>query len=247
MAYASRSGRAATSATSPRAFAVCDRCGIWTNFQKLSNQREWRGAALLPLNIYVCPSCVDVPQEQNRTIVVPADPTPIINARTEPFVQDETTTMSLTPASIDPVTGIPVYAVTPMTTVGGIAMTPDPYGEPVGLVQSAVMPLQVVNGVPTHFGVKLPLVSVIANGTDQIAVTCSAPHGLATNAQISVEGLANGLADGFFSVTVTTATAFSYQTYSAVPAGGLLTGTTLMVTVLVGLPYTYPTIAQVGP
>ena len=247
MAYASRSGRARTSATSPQAFGVCDRCGEWWNFVNLSWQYDWRGASIQNLYIKVCPHCRDTPQEQLRAIVLPPDPEPIIQARVEWFVQDETTTMSVAPASTDPVTGIPVYAPVPMATVPGVQMTPEPVGRPVGLLQGAVMPLQVVNGVPMQFGAKLPLVSVTANGTDQIAVTCSAPHGLATNDQISVEGLSNNLADGFYSVTVTTATAFSYQTYSVIAAGGLLTGTTNMVTCLVGLPYGYAQIPQVGP
>jgi len=43
------------------------------------------------------------------------------------------------------------------------------------------------------------------------------------------------------------ATAFTYQTYSGIPSAALLTGTTNMVTALVGLPYGYTTIPQIGP
>jgi hypothetical protein len=53
-------------------------------------QFDWRGAALLNTRILVCRSCQDTPQQQLRSIVVPADPMPIINARPEPFVDDET-------------------------------------------------------------------------------------------------------------------------------------------------------------
>jgi hypothetical protein len=60
------------------------------------------------------------------------------------------------------------------------------------------------------YAVKLALLSVTADGTTTVRVTCSAAHGMATDDQISVEGLANVLACGFFSVTVTTATAFTY-------------------------------------
>ena len=89
MSYASKAGRARTDPSNPRAFAVCNRCGIWTNRYKLINQQEWRGAALMPTYVFVCPECWDVPQEQLRAIVVPADPVPIKNPRTEPFVDDE--------------------------------------------------------------------------------------------------------------------------------------------------------------
>jgi hypothetical protein len=83
-------------------------------------------------------------------------------------------------------------------------------------------------------------------GTNVITVTFSSPHGLNTNDQIAVQGLTNNNADGIYSVTVTTATAFTYQVNSAIPAGGLLQGTTLMVTALVGLPYNYNQIPLTG-
>lgn len=247
MAYASKAGRAVVSATNPRAQAVCDRCGIWTNFYRLRNQVAWRGAALLPTYIFVCDQCWDVPTEQLRALVIPADPLPIVQARTEPFLQDERTTMALAGGTTDPTTGLPIPATTTLSTVPGVGMTPEPIGRPTGLLPGAIMPLQIVAGVPTHFGEAVPVLSIMANGTDQIAVTCSAPHGLATNDQVSVEGLSNPLAAGFFSVVVTTATAFTYQTYSVIPTGPLLTGETSVVTCLVGLPRGVPQIPQVGP
>lgn len=115
-----------------------------------------------------------------------------------------------------------------------------PYGQPMGLEQNAVMPL---NGT-VHYGVPISLLSVTASGTQNISVTCSAPHNLATNDQISVEGLLR--ANGFFSVTVTGAMGFTYQTASNIAAGGLLTGTTRMVTAKVGLPRGATTIVHVG-
>ena len=243
MGYASRSGRAHTNPSNPQAFGVCDRCGIWTNFVNLQWQYDWRGAALQNIYIKVCPECLDVPQEQLRAIVVPADPTPILQARVEPFVADEQTVMGLDAPTIDPVTGLPVPSTTSMETVGNITMTPTPIGVPVGLEQGAVMPLY--NDV--QYGDPVPVLSIMANGTDQIAVTCSAAHGLSTNNQISVEGLANNLANGFFSVTVTGGTTFTYQTYSLIPSGSLLTSTSNIITCLVGLPYGYAQIPQVGP
>ena len=50
-----------------------------------------------------------------------------------------------------------------------------------------------------------------------------------------------------YSITVTTGTAFTYTTYAAVPSGPLQTSTTRMVTAIVGLPYGYTTIPEVGP
>lgn len=248
MSYASRSGRARVSPNNPQAFGVCQRCGIWYNRVELKNQYEWRGAALLPIYIFVCKECYDEPNAQLRAIVIPADPVPISFPLLEPFLADEVTSMTLETSATDPVTGIPIPSSVAVTTVGGTNMTPEPIGRPVGLLQPAIPPLQTVNGVPVHYGDVIPVLSVVANGTDTINVTCSAPHGLATGGQVSVLGLSTPLACGFFSVVVTTATAFTYQVYStSIPSGSLLTSGVRVVTCLVGLPLGYTTIPQVGP
>jgi hypothetical protein len=83
-------GRAVVDTEHPTPFAVCDRCGFWWNLPDLSFQREWAGPSLINLQREVCPRCVDQPQEQLRTIILPPDPPPVINARTEPFSLDET-------------------------------------------------------------------------------------------------------------------------------------------------------------
>lgn len=244
MSYASQSGRARTSPSNPQAHAICDRCGFRYNFVDLQVQYDWRGSALLPLNIYVCRRCLDRPQEQWRSIIVPADPTPIINARVQDFVAAETDYQTISNGTvIDPVTGIPIPSTTILVTQDGEPMINQPIGASVGLEQGAVMPLRGV----THYGVPVPVLSVTGNGTVVVSVTCSSPHGLSTNDQISVEGLSNVLANGFFSVTVTTATAFNYQTYSSIAAGALITPTTRMITAIVGLPYGVVQIPQVGP
>jgi hypothetical protein len=244
MAYASQAGRARTSSKNPQAHAICDRCGFRYNFVNLQWQFDWRGASLQNLRVLVCTPCLDTPQEQLRAIVVPADPTPIIQARPENFQLDETDNQTISaPTVYDPVTGIPIPSTTNLVTQDGNNLTTEPYGQPVGLEQYAISPL---NGT-THYGSQVPVLSVTSNGSTTIAVTCSSPHGLTTNSQISVEGLSNNLANGFYSVVVTTATAFTYQTYSAIPSASLLTSTSNIVTALVGLPYGYTTIPQIGP
>jgi hypothetical protein len=243
MAYASQSGRARTSSSSPQAHAICDRCGFRYNHADLQWQYDWRGAALQNIRILVCNSCVDTPQEQLRAIVVPADPTPIMQARVQDFRQAETDYQTVTaPPIIDPTTGIPIPVSVTLTTQDGENLLTQQTGAPTGLTQGAVMPLV----GKEHFSVKLNPLSISAVGTDQIAVTFSAAHGLVTDAQISVEGLSNPEACGFYSITVTTATAFTYQTNKAIPAASLLTGTTNMVTALVGLPYGFTQIPQTG-
>lgn len=109
MGYASKAGRASTSATSPQAHAICDRCGFRYNHVQLKWQFDWRGASLQNIRLLVCNTCYDTPQEQLRAIVIPADPVPILNPRTQDFVgaeQDTRTTSGQN--TIDPITGIPV-------------------------------------------------------------------------------------------------------------------------------------------
>jgi hypothetical protein len=243
MAYASKAGFARTNATNPQAHAICDRCGFRYNFVDLQWQFDWRGASLQNIRILVCRDCLDTPQEQLRAIVVPADPTPIMNARVETFQEASTDYITLSaPTVYDPLTGIPIPQTITITTQDGSNATDQPYGAPAGLEPGAVMPLLGT----VKYGVAVPLLSVSSNGTKTISVTCPSAHNLTTNSQISVEGLSATAANGFFSVTVTTATAFTYQTGIVVAAKSLLTSTANMITVQVGLPYGYTQIPQTG-
>lgn len=77
-------------AQNPDAWGQCDRCSFWYNLRTLTFQQEWAGTHLYSLGILVCPRCLDKPQEQLRTIILPPDPPPIMNARPPNFtVEDE--------------------------------------------------------------------------------------------------------------------------------------------------------------
>ena len=109
MAYASQAGRARTSARSPQAHAICDRCGFRYNLVDLNWQFDWRGASLQNIKLLVCNGCNDDPQQQLRAIVIPADPMPVANPRIQDFVtasQDNRVTSGQN--TVDPRTGIPV-------------------------------------------------------------------------------------------------------------------------------------------
>lgn len=89
MGYASQSGHARTSVRRPQAHAICDFCGFRYNHCDLKVYKQWQGTSLVSLNFLVCSRCLDRPQQQLRAIIIPADPVPIRNPRTEPFVEDE--------------------------------------------------------------------------------------------------------------------------------------------------------------
>jgi hypothetical protein len=109
MAYASKAGRARTSAKSPVAQAVCDRCSLWYSITALSWQFDWRGTALQNLWLRVCSRCLDTPQSQLRAIQLPADPVPVWQPRPENFLTDEVD--SNQPIGIP--TGLDINAVMP--------------------------------------------------------------------------------------------------------------------------------------
>ena len=78
----------------PEAWAQCDRCGGWFNRSDLVYQYQWGGMQLYSTGALVCtvgPRCYDTPNEQLRTIIIPPDPPPIVNARVPNFDYEEQT------------------------------------------------------------------------------------------------------------------------------------------------------------
>lgn len=236
-------GRAKVSSTNPRAFGICDRCGFLYNHEHLQWQFDYAGAGLINKRILVCDDCNDTPQAQLRAIILPADPVPIQNPRVQNYADAESTNVTVSALTVyDPITGIPVPSTTTIVSEDGLQIETQPIGRAVGLDQNAIMPL--IAGI--QYRIELEPLSVFSNGTSTISVTFSSAHNLSTNDQIAVEGLSNKYADGMYSITVTTATAFTYQVNNAVPASNLLQNNTLMVTGIAGLPYGYEQIPLTG-
>lgn len=131
MGYASKLGRARINARSPQAAAICDRCGFAYNHTDLRQQMDWRGASLANLKIMVCPKCYDVPQQQLRSIIVPADPIPVQNPRIQDYVAAETNYRTTSGQdTVDFVTGIPIPGTTTLVTQDGDNRVTQQTGEP---------------------------------------------------------------------------------------------------------------------
>ncbi len=81
MALGNMRGRARLNRKHPRATGVCDGCGFWWQLDDLGRQFQWAGPGLQDLGLLVCPNCMDKPQEQLRTVILPPDPVPRINPR----------------------------------------------------------------------------------------------------------------------------------------------------------------------
>lgn len=77
--------------SSPEAFGICDLCGLRFNHVDLRWNYQWAGTRLYNTGSLRCWRCVDVPQEQLRSIILPSDPVPILNARVENFAYEEQT------------------------------------------------------------------------------------------------------------------------------------------------------------
>ena len=76
----------------PEGFAICDRCGQLYNLRDLAWDMQWSGTHLYRTGALVCRRiCLDVPQEQFRTIILPPDPPPLLNARVPNYAYEEQT------------------------------------------------------------------------------------------------------------------------------------------------------------
>jgi len=70
-----------TNPSSPEPVGFCDRCGFLVYLSDLDWQLEWAGADITNTFMLVHGTCLDVPNEQRRTIVIGPDPAPLRNIR----------------------------------------------------------------------------------------------------------------------------------------------------------------------
>jgi hypothetical protein len=101
-------GRAKVSTRNPQAFGICDRCSFLYNHNQLQWQFDWAGAGLINKRILVCNTCLDTPQEQLRAIILPADPTPILNPRVQNYREAEVDYRVTQGNTVNTLTGLPV-------------------------------------------------------------------------------------------------------------------------------------------
>jgi hypothetical protein len=221
MGYASRSGRARTSSTNPRAFGICDRCALWYNHDQLKWQYDWRGASLANTRILVCDTCYDAPQSQLRAIVVPADPVPIINPRVEPYAWDEVDRRQLSGYNTtNPQTGIPVIR-------GDTRVTSfdDEPTENVRVTQQTGEPTFGLNQLPgtDPNAVSFRPVLGVGNVGGAIRLTVDDTNGFITNQRVIVQDVGGATAaNGSWLITVVNKTKIDLQgsTFSGVYTSG---------------------------
>jgi hypothetical protein len=243
MAYASRSGRARTNPTNPRAFAICDRCAIWYNHQDLKWQYDWAGAGLINKRILVCNTCYDTPQEQLRAIVVPADPVPIINPRVEPYAWDEVDRRQLSGYNTtSPTTGIPV--IQGDTRVTSLDNEPTEDKRVTQQTGEAPFGLNQQPGTDPNAVTYRNILNVANNGIGIVRITLTTTNGMITGQKVTirdVEGVPN--ANGDFTVTVVNMTTIDLQNTlftGAYTGGGYVINNP-------ALPYQFAEVPKTGP
>jgi hypothetical protein len=257
MGYASTAGRAKTSSKNPQAHAICDRCGFRYNFVDLRVQFEWRGPVLGPIgNIRVCDICYDTPQEQLRAITLPADPMPIVQARPELYAQDSTDYIGTGATTTAYPSGIPVISQTVLGgETAGDTILPQVIGPNLGPNSQGQLNPSVIGADPNaqmtpvkaiQWARRIPITSIVTNGSPTVTVNCSTTHQLTSGMQTAIWGTSNPLVYGIFSVTVSTATVFTVQANANVTAGSVATPTTIVQTVNMGLPWNVTQVPNTG-
>lgn len=78
-----RSNHVRVDARRPSAKGICDRCGFQYQLSALTWQHEFAGATTQNKRLRVCPSCLDVPNEQLRVYNPGPDPIPVADPRPE--------------------------------------------------------------------------------------------------------------------------------------------------------------------
>jgi hypothetical protein len=88
-------GRAKIGQRRPEHTALCQRCGTLYNRSDLSAQFQYAGTGLIDTGFKVCPRCLDVPNQNERTLILPPDPSPILDALPDAFPMDMVSSWTL--------------------------------------------------------------------------------------------------------------------------------------------------------
>lgn len=239
MGYGSRSGRARTSSSNPKAHAICDRCGFRYNHDDLQWQFDWAGASLINRGILVCSNCMDVPQEQLRAIVIPADPVPVQNPRIEYFnsytSNNRQTNSPLGPA-VDAITGI-------SSPRGDTRITEDDATRSTQMTGEAPGGLNTLPGTDPNAVTYRTVTNAEDNGSDLIRLTVATTNGMLTGQRVTVQDVGGvSAASGNWTITVINNTQIDLQ--SSVFSGTYTSGGYVVNNP--SLPYNFTQVPKTG-
>ena len=197
MGYASKLGRVKISSRNPQAAAICDACGFAYQHSELRWQLAWSGNKLVNLKQLVCRRCNDIPNQQLRAIVLPADPMPVLNPRVNNWQAAETNYRSTSGQdTVDPITGIPIPGNTLRITENDDFRVTQQTGAPNGSLNE--LPGTDPNAVTYRV-----ISNAADNGSGLIRLTVNATSGMITGQQVTVADIVGTTeANGNWTITV---------------------------------------------
>jgi len=243
MGYASRSGRARTSATNPQAHAICDRCAFRYNHVDLKWQYDWAGASLINKRILVCNTCYDEPQQQLRAIIIPADPVPIVNPRVEPYAWDEIDRRQVSGNNtVNTQTGIPVQrGDTRVTTIDTDVPDQTRVTQQTGEAPYGTNQLP---GTDPNAVTYRTVTGAANNGIGLIRLTIATTNGMITGQNVTVQDVSGvSSANGNWRITVMNTTQIDLQ--GSVFSGAYTSGGYVINNP--SLPYGFTEVPKTGP
>jgi hypothetical protein len=238
MGYASKLGRAKINSRNPQAAAICDACGFAYSHSELRWQMQWSGNKLVNLKQLVCRRCNDIPNQQLRAIVLPADPMPVMNPRVPNYVAASTDYRATSGQNtVDPLTGIPIPGNTLRITENNDYRVTQQTGAPNGSMND--LPGTDPNAVTFR-----NISGAADNGSGLIRLTVDTTNGMITGQNVTigdVEGTTE--ANGNWTITVISVTEIDLQgsTFAnAYVSGGYVVNNP-------ALPYGFTEIPSTGP
>ena len=243
MGYASKAGRARTSARNPQAHAICDRCAFRYNHVDLKWQYDWAGASLINKRILVCSTCYDEPQQQLRAIIIPADPVPIINPRVEPYAWDEIDRRQVSGNNtVNTQTGIPVQrGDTRVTTIDTDVPDQTRVTQQTGEAPYGTNQLP---GTDPNAVTYRTVTGAANNGIGLIRLTIATTNGMITGQNVTVQDVSGvSSANGNWRITVMNTTQIDLQ-------GSAFTGAYISGGYVINnpsLPYGFTEVPKTGP
>lgn len=201
MGYASKLGRAKISSRNPTAAGVCDACQFVYQLSELRWQMAWSGNRLVNLKQLVCRRCNDLPNQQLRAIVLPADPMPVMNPRVNNWQAAETNYRTTSGQNtVDPKTGIPIPGNTMRITENDDYRVTQQTGAPNGSRNN-------LPGTDPNAITYRTISNAADNGSGLIRLTVDTTNGMITGQQVTVADIVGTTeANGNWTVTVISVT-----------------------------------------
>lgn len=231
-------GRAKVSTRNPEAFAICNNCGFQYNHSELRWQFQWGGNKLVNLRQLVCRRCNDIPQNQLRAIILPADPIPVMNPRVPNYPLAETDYRSISGQNTtDPRTGIPILGNTLRITENDDYRVTQQTGAPNGSLNE-------LPGTDPNAVTYRTISNAANNGSGNIRLTVNTTNGMITGQDVTIRDvLGTTEANGNWTITVIDVTTVDLNGSSftnAYSAGGYIVNNP-------ALPYNFTEIPKTGP